>query len=53
MFDCNDKNSFFESNIYVLKNFTDNHNEVQSVWVGSFKAVFTWIEIRGQLYSFV
>ncbi|XP_071143390.1 uncharacterized protein [Mytilus edulis] len=45
--DCYRVNSALESNISVLKNYMNNHTEVNSIWVGSFEALLPWVEIRG------
>lgn len=46
--DCYRDNSALESNITVLKNYMNNHTEVNSIWVGSFEALLPWVEIRGK-----
>ncbi|VDI74176.1 Hypothetical predicted protein [Mytilus galloprovincialis] len=46
--DCYRNNSFLESNITVLQNYMVNHTTANSsIWVGGFKALLPWIEIRG------
>lgn len=48
MLECYGKNSVLESNINVLRNYMTINNGVQNIWVGSFKAILAWIEIRGE-----
>ncbi|OPL32739.1 hypothetical protein AM593_02893, partial [Mytilus galloprovincialis] len=46
--DCYRNNSLLESNITILRKYMLNNNKVKdSIWVGSFKALLPWIEIRG------
>lgn len=46
--DCNEKNTYLESNTTILKNYMNSHTDVRYLWVGKFEAFLPWIEIRGE-----